>query len=161
MDSFLTESTSYGGMGVNMFVRDNFLDDGGKLVLDPSWFFDSGVVFEGHDMLTQTTLSVKFIRLEGHDSFEEMDLLDAIGRQTLRNGLRLGHLFARLEMEASSRSDAIVVAPKLPAVTEEFTVFFGAFGVEVDASVFLGLNAETLGGLELGSLLHSINSPAS
>merc|ERR1719253_1086816 len=40
-------------------------------------------------------------------------------------------------------------------ITENFTVEFSVTNIDIDASVFLGINVETLGNLELGSLLHS------
>ncbi|KAL7427819.1 hypothetical protein ACHAXH_001174 [Discostella pseudostelligera] len=60
-------------------------------------------------------------------------------------------------MKASSKSDAIIVAPDSPPITERFTIDFNATDVEIDLSAFLGINMETLGNLELGPMLHSKN----
>eukprot|EP00584_Thalassiosira_punctigera_P024525 CAMPEP_0172548162 /NCGR_PEP_ID=MMETSP1067-20121228/17531_1 /TAXON_ID=265564 ORGANISM="Thalassiosira punctigera, Strain Tpunct2005C2" /NCGR_SAMPLE_ID=MMETSP1067 /ASSEMBLY_ACC=CAM_ASM_000444 /LENGTH=1499 /DNA_ID=CAMNT_0013335357 /DNA_START=220 /DNA_END=4719 /DNA_ORIENTATION=- len=163
VNSFLgiSENDPSGELGINKLIRNDFLDDDGKVTVDPSFFFDSGVIFEGHDMLTQTTISIKSIHLEGLDSFKEVDILNAIGKHTLQNKLRLDYVHISIEMEAemkaSSLEDAAIVASSSPPLTENFAVDFTVSGIEIDASVFLGINVESLGNLELGSLLHSQN----
>eukprot|EP00578_Thalassiosira_sp_NH16_P025700 CAMPEP_0181083610 /NCGR_PEP_ID=MMETSP1071-20121207/4250_1 /TAXON_ID=35127 /ORGANISM="Thalassiosira sp., Strain NH16" /LENGTH=1518 /DNA_ID=CAMNT_0023165281 /DNA_START=348 /DNA_END=4905 /DNA_ORIENTATION=- len=161
-DFFLGPSESaVGELGINTFLRDNILNENGEFVLDPSLFFENGVVFEGHDMLTETTLSLQSIKIQGIDSFKEMDLMKAIGKHTLQNKLKLDHLSIVAEMEAemkaSSKSNSVVVmnGNNVSPITENFTVEFSVTNIDIDASVFLGINVETLGNLELGSLLHS------
>jgi len=161
--SFLgpSESDPFGQLGINIFIRDNFLNDKGQLVVDPSLVFNSGVIFEGHDMLTQTTMTIKSIQIEGADSFKEMDILNTIGKHTLQNKLKLGFLHIVMEMEAemkaSSLDEAVIVANNSPPIKEQFTIEFIISDIEIDASIFLGINTETLGNLELGSMLHSKN----
>ena len=85
VNSFLgpSESKPFGQLGINKFIRDNFLNNNGKLIVNPSLVSSSGVIFEGRDMLTQTTMSIQSIQIEGLNSFKEMDLLHAIGKHTL------------------------------------------------------------------------------
>jgi len=161
-DSFLGASdTDSSNLGINKFVRDNFLTVHGSLTLDPTRFLSSNVVFEGHDMLTQTTIAIQSITIWGLDSFQSINLLNAIGQYTLKNVLEMDYLYVEMameaEMKASSKSNAVVVAPNSSPVVENFSVGFGVSGIEIDASLFLGINAETLGNLELGSMLHSKN----
>ena len=82
IDSALDQLRSYlgqdpsgpeGELGINVLLRENFLDEGGRFDVDPSLFFDSaggdGVIFQGHDVLTETTLSIPSIKIQGLDSF--------------------------------------------------------------------------------------------
>eukprot|EP00581_Thalassiosira_minuscula_P006165 CAMPEP_0183743138 /NCGR_PEP_ID=MMETSP0737-20130205/65061_1 /TAXON_ID=385413 /ORGANISM="Thalassiosira miniscula, Strain CCMP1093" /LENGTH=2172 /DNA_ID=CAMNT_0025978745 /DNA_START=179 /DNA_END=6698 /DNA_ORIENTATION=+ len=163
VNSFLgtSETDAFGNLGINTFIRENFLNNEGKLVLDPSMISSSGNIFEGHDMLTETTISIQSIEIEGLDSFNGMDLLNFIGKHTFQNKLKLDYLFFKLDMEAvmkaSSKSDAVIVAPNSPPITEQFTIDVAVMGIEIDVSFFIGVNTQSLGNLELGSLLHSQN----
>ena len=161
VNSFMGPSD--GELGINKFIRDTFLNGeaNGRLDLDPSVFFDSGTIFDGHDMLTETTMGITSIQIQGLDSFVEMSVLNAIGKHTLGNKLKLDYLYIVLEMEAemkaSSKSNAIVVAPNGPTIKEKFEIDLTVIGIEIDASIFLGINTETLGSIELGSILHLKN----
>jgi len=161
VDSFLgpPESETFGELRINELIRDNFLDDNRKVTLDPSLVSSSGIVFVGHDMLSQTTMSIKSIHIKGLDSFKEIATLNVIGKYTLQNKLKLDHLYIvadiEAEMKASSLDNAVIIANDSPSITEQFTIDFTMSGVEIDTSVFLGINTESLGNLELGSMLHS------
>lgn len=58
---------------INDLIRDTVLNDDGKLVVDPSLVSNSGVVFEVHDRLPQTTMFI---------------LLNFISRHTLQNKIK-------------------------------------------------------------------------
>jgi len=168
--SFLgTESADDDGeqqLRINDYIRNNWLNKtNGRMIIDPSFFPSlgngDGVIYKGHDMLTETIMTIQSIEIEGLDSISEIDVLRTIGNHTLRNTLKLDYLSILMEMEvvmkASSKSDAIIVAPDSPPITERFTIDFNATDVEIDLSAFLGINMETLGNLELGPMLHSKN----
>ena len=127
-------------------------------MFDTSLFTDDAEIFDGHDMLTETSLSIEEISLQGLDSFTELDLLNAIGKYTLRNVLRLDHLTVQVNMKAvmaaSSLSDAVIVGEAEPIV-EHFSIEMTLRDIEIDLSVFLGVNTATLRSLQLGPLLHS------
>ena len=127
-------------------------------MLDTSLFTDDAEIFDGHDMLTETSLSIERVALTGLDSFTELDLLNAIGNYTLRNVLRLDHLTVRADMKAvmaaSSLSDAVIVGDAEPIV-EHFAMEITLRDIDIDASVFLGIDTVALGGLPLGPLLRS------
>lgn len=61
-------------------------------------------------------------------------------------------------MKASG--DALIVTGDSPPIKETFTVDFTVSGVEIDASVFPGIDSKALRGLELGSMLQSQKLPA-
>ena len=60
-------------------------------------------------------------------------------------------------MKAFSLDNAIIDANNAPPMKEKFTIDFSSMGIDIDASVFLGINTETPGNLEVKSMLHSIN----
>lgn len=168
IDNLFGATDSFGGLAINSVIRENILNEEGMLQLDPSLFFPltnggggGAIVMDTHDMFTETTMSLKSIQLAGLDSFVEMDILNPIGRHTLGNSLKLQYLWVEIEMEAemkaSSLSDAIIVAPNAPSVTERFTVEFKLTDLDLDFSVLLGMNTETLGALQLGSVLDTKN----
>lgn len=162
LDTFIGGSSDSGGeLGINSFIRDNLLDNKGQLVLDPSFLFDTGVMFESHDALTESILSINSIAIQGLDMFQELDLLNAIGNHTLQNSLKLDSLTIVMDlkavMKASSKADALIAAPNSPPIEETFTVDFTLNGIDIDFSVLLGLNTETLGSLQMGSFLHTDN----
>lgn len=102
-----SNSPSSNELGINTFIRENLLNEEGSFIVDPSMItslFSSensdGVIFEGHDMLTETTMSISSIVVKGLDSFVELDLLNAIGNYTLRNVLKLEQLSFFVEIEA-------------------------------------------------------------
>jgi len=100
LDSFIGGSTANGDLGINTFIRENFLDDNREFVLDPSIFMNSNVIFESSDMLTDTTMSIESIAIRGLDTFTEMDLMNAIGNHTLRNSFKLDTLSLVVNMNA-------------------------------------------------------------
>ncbi len=165
IDTLLGAQDDLGGLAINAVIRENMLDEEGMLKLDPSMFFPSSssggsggaTIMDTHDMFTETIISMKSIKLGGLDSFVEMDVLNPIGKHTLGNSLKLQYLWAQIEMEAemkaSSLSDAIIVAPNGPTVTEQFTIEFTLTDLDLDFSFLMGMNTDTLGALQLGSVL--------
>ena len=165
IDKLLGATDSLGGLAINAVIRENFLNDEGLFELDPSMFFPSSggaagaTIMDTHDMLTETTMTMKSIKLAGLDSFVEMDVLNPIGKHTLGNSLKMQYLWVEIEMEAemkaSSLSDAIIVAPNGPTVTERFTIEFTLTDLDLDFSFLMGMNTEILGALQLGSVLNT------
>ena len=168
IDNLFGATDSLGGLSINAVIRENFLDEAGLLQLDPAIFLPSSsssgggaTIMDTHDMFTETTMSMKSIKLAGLDSFVEMDILNPIGKHTLGNSLKLQYLWVEIEMEAemkaSSLSDAIIVAPNAPPITERFKIDITLTDLDLDFSFLLGINTETLGSLQLGSLLDTNN----
>lgn len=100
LDSFLGGSESNGELGVNSMIRDNFLNEDGEFLLNPLDFMTSNVIFESHDMLTETSMSIVSIAIRGLDTFTELDLMNAIGNHTLKNSLKLKELSLVVSMTA-------------------------------------------------------------
>lgn len=102
LDSFLggSDTNNEEELGINSFIRDSFLNDDGEFVVNPSDFMDSNVLFESHDMLTETSMSIESIAIRGLDTFTELDLMKAIGNHTLKNSLKMKSLSLVVGMKA-------------------------------------------------------------
>ena len=124
-------------LGINIAMREYLLDENGIYSLNISdlGFGDDGLIFEGEDMLSETKVWVKDVRIYGLDSFTEFDGLVAIGSQTLRTTFKMENIKFEadmtLEMKASQNSDSVIVAPGGPTVTEDITVDIVAVSVLV------------------------------
>jgi len=158
LDKLFTVSNATEGLPFNNIIREYVLDDSGMLEIDPSIFSSSNnSFFNSHDMLTETSMSIKSIKIKGLDSFKKMDVLEPIGKHTLQNSIQLEYLDIVVEIEAlmkaSSKTDAVIVAENSPPIKELFTADFRVTDIDVDFSIFLGINLETLGSLKLGSVL--------
>lgn len=157
LDELFTTSNATEGLSFNNIMRDYVLDDDGLLEIDPSILSNADSFFNAHDMLTETSMSIKSIKIGGLDTFTKMDVLRPIGKHTMQNSIHLDFLDVVVEMEAlmkaSSKDDAVIVAENSPPIKESFTIDFKVTDVEVDFSFFLGLSLEDLGNLQLGSIL--------
>lgn len=132
---------------------------------------DATLLFDYHDMFTETTMSIRSISVRGLDSFQELNALNPISNYTLHNSLALEYLTVALEMEVvmgpSSKSDGVIVvaakeegddATDSPLVVQDtFVIEFTVNDVNVDSSLLLGINKRTLGDIPLGSVIHTEN----
>mmetsp|Transcript_2764 Transcript_2764/g.4053 ORF Transcript_2764/g.4053 Transcript_2764/m.4053 type:complete len:1455 (+) Transcript_2764:100-4464(+) len=157
LDKLFTVSNATEGVPFNNIMRDYVLQEDGMLEIDPSILSSANSFFNGHDILTETSMSIKSIKIKGLDSFTKMDVLKVIGKHTLWNSVQLDYLDIVVEIEsvmkASSKDDAVIVAGNSPPIKELFTVDFKVTDITVDFSIFLGINLDTLGNLQLGSVL--------
>lgn len=157
LDEVFTASNTTEGLIFNNIMRDYVLDESGMLVIDPSLLSSASSFFNGHDMLTETSMSIKSIKIKGLDTFTKMDVLKPIGKHTLQNSIQLDYLDIAVEVEAvmkaSSKEDAVIVAENSPPIKELFTINFKVTEIDVDFSIFLGIDLENVGNLKLGSIL--------
>ncbi|KAL7552892.1 hypothetical protein ACHAWF_016142 [Thalassiosira exigua] len=160
----LLGSSPEGELKINSFLRGNVLGEDGFLSIDPSAFLsdDSSVLFELHDTFTHTTMSVESASVGGLDSFKLADLANPIGNHTLQNSLALEELTLKLNVwvvvKASTKPDALVAATAdSPPLFESFVVDVTFRDVEIDFALLMGINTETLGGVSLGSVMHTKN----
>jgi len=150
-------------LGVNKILRSSLLDKNRAYTVPvsswPTSISNGGIIFEGHDMLTETTIILNEIRLLGLDTFTLFDPLNSVGRYTLANSFKLDHLTFEVDltikMKPSSHSDAIFVDPSgdRQAQIERITVKSGVKNIAVDLSFLLALNQKILGATQLGSIL--------
>lgn len=153
-------------LGINKFLRDNLLDptDRSFAVNISSWNNEdfNPVLFESHDILTSTTITVESVKIFGLDTFTTFSPLNAIGRYTLRNTFQWRYLtielHAKVEIKPSTSSDSILIDPDpTKRIVEYISISTGVDTVYVMASIMLVINQDILGALELGSLLNISN----
>ncbi len=142
-------------LGVNRLLRYTILDEEGALAINMT----NGVIFQGHDMLTETTINLNSAHLYGLDSFENFDPLNAFGQYTLGNNFFWKHLRAELSltlvMKPSTKSDSLIAVGTDAEVRETITVSLDINDVDIDFYYLLAIEENELGSLQLGSLLHT------
>jgi hypothetical protein len=81
--------TTTGGddLAVNVLLRSVFLDDDRALVVDPALLEMKTLLFEGHDRLTQFSITLNQVKLFGLDTFTRFNPFRSIGRHTIQNEL--------------------------------------------------------------------------
>lgn len=100
LDGMIGSRGSNGELAVNTIIRENVLNKDGMLELDRTLFSTSGVMFEVRDELMETIMTIESIHVGGLDSFQSLDLMNAIGKHTLQNSVKLEKLSFIIEVEA-------------------------------------------------------------
>mmetsp|Transcript_3457 Transcript_3457/g.9854 ORF Transcript_3457/g.9854 Transcript_3457/m.9854 type:complete len:2914 (-) Transcript_3457:98-8839(-) len=120
-------------LGINIELRDWFLEDDGSLF----WEFDD-VKFE----VPGFEIGLTKVKLSGVDSFTKFDIWNVIAPQTFENFIAIEEL--RLELVLTHRNLDT-------SVTKEFTANFALQDIDATAFIFLALDKEAFGNLEVGS----------
>ena len=163
LGTFISDSSSSSNerdLAINIFLRDNLLDEDRSLTIDVSELpIDTPVIFKGHDRIIETTMTLNQVKIFGIDSLSRFNPFVTIGKHTLQNELTWDRLTVEfdvtVDMKPSTLEDAILQDPTSPGISERILVDFGIDNLDVLASLLLLINEETLGSLELGQLLHS------
>jgi hypothetical protein len=128
-------------LGINVFLRSNILDEDRAftLDLDDLPFETDGILFQGHDRLTETIITLDRVRVFGLDTFTRFDPLNAIGRYTLQNELSWEFLTVEMDaavnMRPSTLRDTIIEEPDDIRVTEKIKIEFGVDQVSETMSI--------------------------
>lgn len=151
---------------VNKLLRDFILDASGALVLNQTE--DGLLVFEVHDILTQTTIVLDRVKLLGLDTLTRFDPFTVMkgGKYTLQT--TLGWEYLGLEIDAtvtirpSTLPDSIIVDSDNDAqpVIEQVNGFVGVRDLVASSSLLTAIDKSALENLRLGSLLstdHALN----
>jgi hypothetical protein len=150
-------------LGVNVFLREYLLDDDRAFVLDVAELplENNGVLFAGHDMLTETTITLDRLKVFGLDTFTRFEPLLDIGKYTLQNELAWDYITLELDvtidMKPSSKEDSIIEGPSDSNVIEQVKISVGVDQLDAVVSVLLAIDQEALGSLMLGPLLDTSN----
>jgi hypothetical protein len=154
---------------VNQWLRDFVLEDGtGALVLTssssgPNGFPGDGILYDGEDLVTHTTIVLDRVKLLGLDTLTRFSPLEAIGDYTLETNLAWRYLALELDatvtVRPSTRPDSVIdttTSSSAIKIVEEVKVILGVDGLEAGASLMAALNQTSLeNSIELGSLLQS------
>jgi hypothetical protein len=144
-------------LGINIMLRSTLLDADRALVLDVDQFGMDAVVFQGHDQLTQSAITINQVKVLGLDTMTKFNSLDPIGIHTLQNQLTWDFLTLEfdvtVDIKPSTLEDAVLQDATSSGISERILIDFGVRNVDVVASLFLVIDQDALGGMELGSLL--------
>ena len=141
VSTFLEEDASF---DVNVLVS-NILEDGQFEVELPSIMENFEV--DMSELLSNTTLSLLSLRINGLDAIEDIELLKLIGEQTFENSLAFNRLTVDIDMMLQMKQTDEIIQ-------ETFTVTMDLNNVAINFAAYLGISKSTLGGLKIGSLLH-------
>jgi hypothetical protein len=153
-------------LGVNVFLRSYLLDDDRAFVLDVADLplENNGVLYEGHDMLTETSVTLDRIKVFGLDTFTAFEPLVKIGQHTFQNKLAWNYITLELDvtidMKPSSKEDAILEGSSDVHVVEQVKISVGVDQLDAVISILLAVDEDALGSLSLGRLLDISNLPS-
>jgi len=147
-------------LAVNVFLRSLFLDEERAFTVDVSNLpITSPTLFEGHDRITQFTVTLNQVRILGLDTLTRFNPFRNIGRHTIQNELTWDSLTAQfdvtVDIKPSTLDDAILQDPTSPGISERITIDFTVENVDVEASLLLVLDEVVLGSMELGPLFYT------
>ncbi|CAB9519904.1 Paraquat-inducible protein A [Seminavis robusta] len=147
-------------LGINAMLRRYLLDDNRTFGLDLSTFGDENgaVLFQSHDQLTQTNLSLLSLKVNGLDTFTDIQPFQRYGNHTLENVLSWDYLSfeadIKMEIMASSQEDAFIRDTERPdPYIEEMTVTVGVENIELDVAIMVALDPSRMITIEVGSML--------
>jgi len=146
---------------INSILRSFFLNDDGSFTLDQTFISKvlNPVLFEGHDRLSEFTITLNEIRLHGFDSITRFNSFRAIGKHTLQTEFTWDLLRFEFDMtvdiKPSRLDDAILINPTSSGISEHFSIDFNVNNIDVEASLLLVLDEIAVGSMELGSLFYT------
>ncbi len=154
VDDVLGVSPNGTDFKVNQLLRSTILDDD-RILQVPL----SVVIFDGHDMLTETIIELTHVRLIGLDTFNTFDSLERAGNHTLFNHFSWAHLDVEMDfnltIKPSSRDDSIINPGE--TVEEQMTITVGIDEIDVDFHLLLAIDKHKVGTMQLGSLFNASN----
>jgi hypothetical protein len=149
-------------MQANMLLRKYFLNYDGSLTIDLSNFPNGGLIYQGHDILTETTITVNTVKLLGLDTLTKFDPLKDVGLRTLQNDVSWDYLSFEANIEIvikpSTLPNSVIVNPESnPKVVERGKINFGIDNLDAVASFLMAVDEDKLEALTFGSLLEKEN----
>ena len=144
---YLSERLDDGELRVNSLLRSTLLDEDGVFTME---FNDLGV---GGDDLE---VSLKQVRIGGLDSISSINMLDAIGDQTLQNTLKLDRL--AVEVVVSLMTSQVEAGSGRSLKTmDDITISLELKDIDMSFAMLLAMDLDLLGSLDLSSVLEIKN----
>lgn len=144
-------------LGINVLMRSSLLNENRVLVVDIEQLGISSVLYEGHDALTQTTISLNEVKVTGLDTLTRFNPLIPIGNRTLESELTWESLTLEvdvtLDIKPSTKEGAIVQDAKSSGITERINIDIGVDNIDVVAAIYLVIDQGKLDTVQLGSFL--------
>lgn len=151
-----------GDLAINEIMRSLVLDEDRALTVNVSNIPTlEPILFEGHDRVTEFTITLNQVRIFGLDSFTRFNSFQNIGRYTIQNDFTWESLSIELDVSVdikpSALDDAILQDSTSPGISERILMGFTVNQVDAKASFLLVLDEKALGNMELGSLFYTEN----
>lgn len=150
-------------LGINNFLRSSLLDDAGALTVDALELqpdFDP-VIFDGHDRLTDTSLTIESIKVVGLDSLTSFDPFQEIGDFTLSNDLAWTTLAVEanltVDIKPSTLPNSMIASPKPIQIIENITIAMDLSSLDVALSLFMAVDRTKFDDIQIGSILKTKN----
>ena len=156
------ENTGETDLGINLFLRNSFLDENGNmnLLLGESETFDP-LIFAGHDVLTQTNILIDGVQIQGLDTLQSFTAFDDIGNYTIANEFTWEKLSLEvnltIDMKPSSLPNSLIRSRNEIQIVENVTLNMDLTGLNVSLALFMAIDEEKFDALKIGSLLQSSN----
>jgi len=154
---------------VNQWLRDLVLEEGTRALdlaspsSSPNGFPGEGILYDGEDLVTHTTIIVDHVKLTGLDTLTKFSPLEVVGKYTLETNLAWRYLAlevdATIKVRPSTRPDSVIeetASSSAIEIIEQVKVVLGVDGLVAGTSLMMALNQTALeNSIELGSLLKS------
>lgn len=163
------EETGAEDLGINLVLRELFLDENGALDLsldeldvrgeDADGDSPPNAILDTHDTIAHIVILMRGLRLTGLDTLTIFNPFETTGKHTLSNQMAWENLSVEadltIDIQPSSLEDSILVNPNPVSVVEDITISIDLANVDMNLSLFLPVNEAKFEGLTLGSLLDS------
>ena len=148
-------------MNINVFVRNHLLDANRALNLDASdmsFLGTNGLLWEGTDELTKTSVFLKSMEVKGLDTFTKFDPLNYFGEYSVQNEISWDYLELECDVtfiiRPSDREDSVLNHPNPNMrVVETANLSLRLDNVSAALSLLLAIDRGLLEAVEIGSLL--------
>jgi hypothetical protein len=140
---------------INSLLRNSVLDNNRALNID----LDT-VVFNGHDLLTETTIILDGIKLYGLDTMRSFESLERAGNHTILNNFSWEHLDVELDLTLiikPSTKDDTLVEEGTGEIIETMKVTAGINDINAGFHFLLAIDKSKIGKIALGSIANSSN----
>ena len=155
VDDLLGVTPDGSEFNINKLLRSTLLNDDRILQMPLSV-----VVFDGHDMLTETIIELTNLRIVGLDTIHRFDSLERAGKHTLFNHFSWDHFDIEMDFDLTikpSTKDDSVIGGSDEVVEEQMTITAGIDEIDVDFHLLLAADKAKVGGMHVGSFFNASN----
>ena len=154
-------------LGINAILQDNILEADRSFTLDmkdlPFGLDLDPVIFEGHDNLTETKITMTSLKVFGLDTFTHFEpLVVSSTGYTLQNEMKMEYLRFEvnvvLDIKPSTLEDSMIQdLSDDVGIVENVQIKFGIDDIAANLSVLLAIDQDKFNSLAIGPLLFDTN----
>lgn len=139
-------------IAINKFLRDNLLDENRAWILNGTMF---GTLYEGEDILTQTTISVASVNIYGLDTLVEFVPIQSIGEYTMATNLNWKEMdleiILNVEIRPSNGNNSVINGGQ-GTVIETIVIQMGLRDIDIDFAAMVAVSGGNVTAIPFGSL---------